>query len=220
MSMPASIATALVKAQREARDVEKDAKNEYHRYAYSKADDIAAEGRRALNLSGLALCRVGWTLNPATETGPGSVSVCYVLVHESGDVWALPPAFCPVIPEKGRPEDKATAAALTYSAGYVALGLLMIERTDQHSPDARNDGASQRTRSKKPEEVAPGRAMLTPETRLSEVDSFGMLASWVGMQKPKVTKPRWESFRDAVRARAMELGCADKVEAMLGAAPV
>ena len=35
--------------------------------------------------------------------------------------------------------DKAVAGALTYSAGYTALGLLQIERVNENDPDRRDD---------------------------------------------------------------------------------
>lgn len=217
--MPKSIAAALVKAQREARDVVKADENGYHRYRYTKADDIAAEGRRALNGAGLALCRVGWYLKPPGEGMPLSVAVLYLLVHDDGSSWLCPEAVCPVIPEKGRPEDKATAAALTFSAGYVALGLLQIERVDEHSPDARNDGASQRTKSK-PGDVAAKRSMMTVEWKLSDCETPAELAALVGMKKPGIAPERWPAFKTAVRSRAFDLGCPERVDAMLGTEPV
>jgi hypothetical protein len=166
MEIPKSIAIGLVKAQRAAKDVEKDGTNAHFKYKYASADAIAAEARAALNGAGLALCRIGWTPVPAVlrnewefigDPGdakapgwmepwiePARILVTYAVVAESdGAVWVLDPVSVPVLPEKGRPEDKAEAAALTYSAGYVALGLLQIERVDQHSPDARDDSNRQ-----------------------------------------------------------------------------
>lgn len=217
--MPKSIAAALVKAQRDAIDVPKDGFNKFHGYAYSTSEGIAAECKRALNANGLGLCRLGWTTKPPTEHAPGSVVVRYRLVHEGGDSWALPDAECPVIPEKGRPEDKATAAALTFSAGYVALGLLQIERVDEHAPDARNDGGTQRQKAAKPAEVPPKRATMTVEWKLVDCESPAELAALVGMKKPGVSAKLWPAFKTAVRARAFDLGCPEKADAMLGTDP-
>ncbi len=52
----------------------------------------------------------------------------------------MPSVQMPVLPEKGRPVDKAEATALTYSLGYVLRGLLKIPRTaDADDLDQRDD---------------------------------------------------------------------------------
>jgi len=138
---PPSIAKALVEAQKAVKSVGKASVNEHHGYAYASAQDVAAEAQRALNGAGLALCRIGWAHVPITEKEPARLEVSYVLTCTSGESWLLPPVSVPSLPGKGRPEDKAEAAALTYSAGYVAQGLLQIERVDEHDVDARDDRA-------------------------------------------------------------------------------
>jgi hypothetical protein len=195
--MPASIASALVKAQREARDVVKDGENKYHRYAYATADAIASEARRALNKSGLALCRVGWSVQKAGDGVPLTVLVTYALVHDDGSSCLLPPAECPVIPEKGRPEDKATAAALTFSAGYVALGLLQIERVNEHSPDARDEP--------EPEPSRP---------KVSVVPVSAMLDSFAGVKAGETAKLE----KLLARAREVRDGLNDEDDAKVSAA--
>ncbi len=209
--MPASIAAALVKAQREARDVVKDGVNAYHKYAYATSEDIAQECKRALNANGLALCRVGWSSTQPTEHAPGNVLVRYALVHDSGDSWLLPEASCPVCPEKGRPEDKATAAALTFSAGYVALGLLQIERVDEHAPDARNDtdrGKHQQTRRQSPLPGRPAKSAMDVRPMLlafeaikpGEIDRCMKMIDRANEHEPNLSDADYEAVGKAIES--------------------
>lgn len=172
--MSKNIATALVEAQKAVRVVRKDSENAHHRYKYASSDDLAAECKKALNASGLALCRIGCTVQPATETAPANVVALYMLVHISGDSWKLDPVTVPAIPDKGRPLDKAVAGALTYSAGYTSLGLLQIERVDENDPDARRDDG---------EEPAPLSAKATQiiqavKVATSKLEKDNVLASY------------------------------------------
>src|SRR5207247_10285919 len=129
---------ALVEAAANAKAVEKDSTNSYHKYKYASAEAIMDEARGALTSAGLHALTVGWEFVPrAVEaTGPdgearmfggvaGRMVVRYRLVHKSGE-WLDFELSTPVIPEKGRPEDKAEATALAYNAGYFLRGLLML----------------------------------------------------------------------------------------------
>lgn len=219
--MPKSIAAGLVKAQRATKDVEKDSTNTFHKYKYAAADAIAAEARRVLNLAGLALCRVGWTFSEFTDKSPARLNVRYMLVHEDGSTWDLPEVSVPSIPDKGRPEDKADAAALTYSAGYVALGLLQIERVDEHGVDARNDGATHREK-KKPVDagkVDPKRGMMTAEWLFTDCQTPAELGALVHLKMPLVKDGQRPAFKSALRSRALDLGCPEKVDGWLGLPP-
>jgi len=134
-ALPPELAAAIVRAQREARAVEKTAKHEHHRYWYVSADTMIAEGREALCIAGLALMTCGWRFvameSPAVgEDVAGRVVVDYRLVHESGAMveWTSS-SF--VIPGKGRPQDKAEMGAITENLSYTIRGLLMLPRVDE-----------------------------------------------------------------------------------------
>lgn len=191
MTVPASIAKALVEAQRHVGRVEKGSTNKHFSYKYASADDTAAEAKRALNLAGLALCRVGWTHTPLTEHEPARLTVSYMLTSSEGDCWPLAPVSVPSLPGAGRPEDKAEAAALTYSAGYVAQGLLQIERVDEHDPDARGDEGDRTGRGAPPEPVtisAKAKALLAAMVAATDAKSKAAadklcLDAWEGLNK-------------------------------------
>ena len=143
----AGLCAALVAAQAAARAVAKDATNTFHRYKYASAEAIIAEAREALSGAGLAFLTTGWQF-AAAPTGTdggfasgvvGRVEVSYRLVHMSGETIELA-SSTPVIPEKGRPADKAEAAALTANLANMLRGLLLLPRDDdQAAIDARDD---------------------------------------------------------------------------------
>lgn len=141
-----AICKAIVEAQRKATAVHKDSKNKYHDYKYASAEAVLAEGRDALTSAGLALIATTWGYRDVPlangsefSKAVGEMTVEYLLLHESGEVASFASTTA-VIPEKGRPLDKAQATALTYSLGYTLRGLLMIPRVDEdEDADARND---------------------------------------------------------------------------------
>jgi hypothetical protein len=148
----ANLYAAMVKAATTAQAVGKDAQNSFHKYAYASAESLLDEGRTALTSAGLHAMTMGWVFDPAPivigADGEvvwrgviGRMFVRYRLVHTSGE-WLDFEASTPVLPEKGRPEDKAEATALTYNAGYFIRGLLMLPRVEAGQVDERKDAAS------------------------------------------------------------------------------
>lgn len=124
---------ALIKAQSIAGSVEKTSKNDFHKYRYASAEAIIVEARAALVEAGLALVCVGWWHKE------DRLLVEYELLHESGETKSFN-CSSPIVVEKGRPQDKAEAAALTYNLGYFLRGLLLLPRVDERDEvDQRDD---------------------------------------------------------------------------------
>jgi hypothetical protein len=147
MKKHSSLAAALVAAQKDADAVSKSSKNTFHGYKYASAEALIAEARESLSENGLALMPVCWKIVPSEVAGPSSkIVVDYLLMHEAGDTRALQ-FETSVIPEKGRPQDKAEAAALTLNLGYTLRGLLLLPREDET--------ASVETRDDRPKSNAP-----------------------------------------------------------------
>lgn len=141
MSETNHIAPALVEAQRHARALFKEAKNDHHRYAYASAEQVIDEARRALGQAGLALFQMSDRLNRDIAKGDviGEANCEYRLVHKSGQEMVFT-ATMPVIISKGRPDDKAYCAALTTCLAYFLRGLLLIPRDDAAAAiDQRDD---------------------------------------------------------------------------------
>lgn len=126
--MSGAIATALVQAQAAIRRVGHDAQNQHHRYKYTSAEALIESAREPMAKAGLALIEAGFALR--TLEGSAEIDVTYIVAHASGESWTMPTHTMPVLPEKGRPMDKAVATARTYSLGYALRGLLKIPRTD------------------------------------------------------------------------------------------
>lgn len=133
-----NLSAALVAAQRNLPGVLKDAANTFHRYKYVSSESMIRECRAALHDAGLALVPVSETLRPAPELaafGAAAIlSASWELHHgPSGESTPLTWEW-PVVPEKGRPLDKALASARTTGLGYGLRDLLLAPRVD-HEDD-------------------------------------------------------------------------------------
>lgn len=122
-----ALAKALAKAQERAKAVPHDATNAFHRYAYTSAEAVIAEAKQALAGCGLAIIPVSHTL--VQTDGRLDLHRQLVLTHESGEERSLAIVW-PVVPDKGRPVDKAVAGALTTSLSYCLRDLLLMPRVD------------------------------------------------------------------------------------------
>lgn len=180
--MTTNLYAALVAAQAEIQPVGKSSTNEHHRYKYASGDDIVAEARRALNANGLAIFALASNISEhpySWEDDKGGVhedvqlrmNVTFRLVHTSGESHDFAPFSVPVLPEKGRPLDKAEAGARTYVLSYFLRELLLIPRVDdakqgEADPDTRDD-RNHEPRRTKPGPPRPVRE--APSTREHEV---------------------------------------------------
>lgn len=141
----ANLSAALVAAQRAVDVVIKDAKNPHHNYDYASAEEVVAVASVALAGAELAFTEEGSSFSffpvellkradrsekPYADGiggAHGILTVTYALVHVSGERQAITHSF-PVVPEKGRPLDKALAASRTECLAYALRGLLLMER--------------------------------------------------------------------------------------------
>jgi hypothetical protein len=153
----AALAAGLVEAQRHVGRVGKEGKNAHHGYRYATAEDMIDEARAALSAGGLALIARShdiedWVPSPVTdergqlirEDREIAVRITYSLTHASGEALEIV-SRTPVMPEKGRPWDKALAVAKTYDLAYTLRSLLLIPRGDDGGGvDQRDDAAWRR----------------------------------------------------------------------------
>jgi hypothetical protein len=125
------LAKGLLAAIAQCKPVPKGARNDFHKYAYAEADAIIEEGRAALLAGGCALLPVSASLNGSEREGPDRFELVrvFVLIHSSGQAVPLQVTW-PVVPDRGRPLDKATAAADTLSLAYLLRDLLLMNRVD------------------------------------------------------------------------------------------
>lgn len=148
--MPVEIAKALVICQGLMRRVGQDGDNQFHRYRYTSCENILESVREPMRQAGLALLQVPVSVERSSYEGaPNRLVMQYYITHESGAVWTMPLTSTPILAEKGRPEDKAEATAMTYSLGYMLRGILKIARwgadddVDQRDDRARGAGPQQ-----------------------------------------------------------------------------
>lgn len=177
------LAHALLEAQRAIQGVAKDARNEHHRFAYASADAMVGECRTALHSAGLVAYRPSWTLSEDL----GVVTCQMALLHaESGEerVWQL---SYPLVPDKGRPIDKALAGALSSSLGYWLRDLLLVPRGLDHQVEARDD--SQRKSVRRAEMTEAMRASIVERYRrkIAEAPDAAALVALGGEIKASVT---------------------------------
>lgn len=236
MNIPKSIAAALVAAQTALSHVEKGSTNTFHKYDYAGSEDVIRASRRALHGAGLAVARVGWVILQGEvdydEKGQrrvlreDRVSVRYLLTHRDGESVVFPEFESPAIPEKGRPADKATSAALTLNTTYFLVGLLALERgegpNDVDQRDDRNyDPNAPRAAApaaKAPAKAKPGATWKHPETgeeiavpkKLSDATDPATLRAFLETKRPQLEGAKGEA-RDEYRRRIQEI--ADKVGA-------
>jgi hypothetical protein len=132
-----SLHSKLLAAQVAVQAAEKSARNEHHSFNYATADSVSALAKEALNVAGLALVNTAWSIDPASLTIKGAFLLCD---SESEERLELTSEL-PYVPGKGRPEDKAALASLTEMRGYLAIGLLGIERIEPLDVSGRDDTA-------------------------------------------------------------------------------
>lgn len=140
----ANLTAALLRAQARVVTIEKDATNAHHRYRYVSSEAMLATTRNVLAEEGIAVLPTSTTIRFAdgvirTPVGRELEEVrghavlwrSYLVVHaESGECMCASQEW-PIVPEKGRPLDKAAAGADTVSLAYFLRDLLLIPRVDK-----------------------------------------------------------------------------------------
>lgn len=217
----AGLCAALVAAQAAARAVAKDATNTFHRYKYASAEAIIAESREALAASGLALITVLRRFVAAAPDAPGGVigrvELHYQLVHSSGETLAIE-SSTPVIPEKGRPADKAEAAAVTQDLAYLLRGLLLLPRDDDAAAiDGRDDRRFEPAQRHAPAPAAPvAKAGRDWSQVVSVVESTARACASLEQLKaevvPMVNAAQSDGMPDALVQQCREIYGARKAE--------
>ncbi len=139
MSQKSNIAAALLKAQQAIESVKKDATNSFHRYNYTSAEEMIGACRKALHDHGLVATRATWGIDKDIGEFGCIVSTMTLMHADSGERIDAPITW-PIVPEKGRPMDKAIAASLTSSLSYWLRDLLMLPR-EEEGMDKRDDRA-------------------------------------------------------------------------------
>ena len=175
----AALAAALNQAQGAAGAVSKGSRNDYHRYRYASAEALIEEGRSALHGAGLALVPGRQAVDLGTGDGMAVLKRTYTLIHSGGGSLTMSQEW-PIIPEKGRPMDKAVASAVTASLGYFLRDLLLMPRVDPADDlDSNTRDSQPRGRENRPtrRNSAPKRTKATK----TEEPAHKLPGSWQGL---------------------------------------
>lgn len=173
------LCAALALAQEQAKTVDKAGRNRDRNYRYATADDMIAAGRAARRGTGLALLTI-WGTVPAALPRKGqdfgaqwvhaTVEIRWVLTHAGGGLLSGV-VHVDAIASKGRPPDKAIAAALTYGEGFLERGLMRLDRDED--PDDVDQRADDR-----PADHRPAPAQPPSGPRLDECQTAEELRAW------------------------------------------
>lgn len=116
------LAEALVKAQGAAKSLTKGGVNSYHKYKYASAEQRIMSARW-LSHFGLSLSPKDFSVR--FEGNQWVARREAELLHVSGEARTVAIEWF-IVPEKGRPFDKACAASHTASLGYLLRDLLLL----------------------------------------------------------------------------------------------
>jgi len=155
--MNATIFAALVDAQKAAKALSADSRNQHQGYNYTSAESLIYEGRAVLSAAGLAL--LPGEVRVLVDGASVKVAITYTLAHRSGETYSWVREW-PAIEQKGRPLDKAVAGATTSALGYTIRDLLLLPRDDEFAAMDRRDDTDHEKR-----------AASTPAARSSDVSN-------------------------------------------------
>lgn len=142
-AQPTTMFGALLEAQRAISGVGKDATNTYHKFDYTSAEAMIGACRKALIDNGLLAVRRDWKIGELMgSNGERMLTAEFVLHHPDSGTEYADTVQWPIVPEKGRPLDKAAAVALTTAMNYWLRDLLMVPRSEE-TMDDRDDTAHQ-----------------------------------------------------------------------------
>ena len=227
-AIPRCIAAAIVQAQIACAAAIKDGTNKHHDYGYASAEQRITLGKAALNSAGLALLPFSWARIPGEPYDV--MMIRWLLVHESGPSLELQTQTA-VIPQGGRPMDKAEATAQTYATGYLYRLVCAIPNSDKSEDvDQRDDTKHQEPTPRPRRETRPKATAsngLTPRqvvndlrkelgwedhtaiTKLAELNGLPTSKEWTAKHAATLTANMRLIHQIEERAQALELGRAD-----------
>lgn len=128
----ANLFSALALAQDRVKNAAKDGYNPHHKYNYASTESLLSAAKVACEGTGLSVRPKSYRLR---KEGDGFVVTRVVSIAHSSGEEDLSEIDWPVVPDKGRPLDKALASALTSSLGYLVRDLFQIPRSEEEDMD-------------------------------------------------------------------------------------
>lgn len=132
-----SIGDKILRAQQSIAAVAKDASNQFHKYDYVSSEGMITACRDALHAAGLSVVCVSRKIvrngTDAAATLESTFRVFDGAEHVDGSI------DMPIVPDKGRPMDKAACGSMTTSLSYFLRDLLLVPRKDEADITRRDD---------------------------------------------------------------------------------
>lgn len=156
---------AIAKVMAQCGAIEKRGTNDFHRYSYATAADVAHALQKPMAQEGLVILQTEKARTFEHDGSVLSISYEFVLAHSSGDFWPEKPVLtgmCSCKNTKGGIDDKASNKCQTAARKYFLLGLFCIP-TGQYDADADGDAPVPHH---EPEHVPPTK---TAHQRLNEL---------------------------------------------------
>lgn len=227
--MDATLAAALVKAQRIVKAAEKSSTNTFHNYKYASAEEVIEVGGDALSTSGLAMMPVSeevTMLDKALLEGAGGAAAMlratFRLVHESGaNVTFI--TDVPVVPERGknsgwsRPLDKALFGARTEALSYALRDLLLIPREDAPDVSGRADRDRRRRGAEDDDGGSNGDAARADFPRMAPAETCAALDKAIRLDE---ATSAFQTGRAYLKQHPEEKGVFSKIESAFARAAV
>ncbi len=142
MTKKAELYKALATFSASIKGIEKDARNSFHKYEYTSSERMMATVRSHLLENGLVFIPLSSEIREGQvasmvngKQGPveertAILRQTFRIAHENGEHLDMVKDW-PIAPERGRPMDKACAAADTTSISYFLRALGLIPRGDE-----------------------------------------------------------------------------------------
>ena len=134
---------ALAKAQYEVGPVGRDSRNDYHGFSFTSTENMILHAKDCLLKHGLVPEVVETMMT--TEGGVMKLKVVFECTHAETGFTKVYPRELPIVPGKGRPDDKASLTSETSLYKYWFRGLLAVPMLDEEVC-ARDDSGFNATR--------------------------------------------------------------------------
>ena len=163
------IIAAICAVMAEVGAIEKRGRNEFHRYDYATAADLAHKLQPIMAKHGLVVFQTEASRYLMAGDSVMAVEYDFVLAHKSGAVWPDRPRFTGLAAArnmKGGTDDKCVNKCHTAARKYFLIGLFQIPTGDYDDADAQEDRPSDQ-----PEPIKPGKAVIPPPPTPAEMEA-------------------------------------------------
>ena len=188
---PTTLHEALLKAQRSAEAISKDAHNKFSGYDYVSAETMIQRCRDVLLEAGIVFTAGNVKLTPYAANDFGD---CMVLeqgwrITYGDEVVDLVRSWA-AVPSKGTPLDKAIAGSLTANLSYTLRDVLLIPRGDE--PGVGMDSSTRDRRNQQPDQQL--RESSQPTANGAQAFDRGDVAVEIGSNPDHTPGRRGEVF--------------------------